>query len=73
MPNKPEEITITIDREQGIYLMESLTWSLGATERSQQRNPNDKALSNKYEALDDIMAQLQAVKRELWYGGKEVK
>jgi hypothetical protein len=61
------DITLTISPEQGVYLLESLTWSAQAAERSLNRR-EDSATREKWESLDDMLAQLQAAKRDCWYG-----
>lgn len=64
------DITITITPEQGVFLLESLDWSLQATEKSLQRRDTPETRT-KWQALDDIMAQMQELKRS-WYAPGDV-
>ena len=63
-----DEATITFTAEQASLLMESLQWSLQATERSMRSNPTNRRLAERWECFDDILAQLQEVKRDRMYG-----
>lgn len=64
------DITITITPEQGVFLLESLDWSLQATEKSLQRRDTPE-VRTKWQALDDIVAQMQECKRA-WYAPGDV-
>lgn len=61
-------ITIELTPEQAMYLTESVDWSIQATEKTLMRNEHNTAARAKWEALDDINAQLQEQKRINWYG-----
>lgn len=64
----PDTITIEVTREQGRYLLESIAWSLQAAERTLDKgnHTQQKNAAEKYRALDDVLAQLQEVKRDRW-------
>lgn len=61
-------ITIELTPEDAAYLLDSLNWSLQATERAIESRPDDARPRQKWESLDGIVAQLQEVKRDRWYG-----
>ena len=60
-------LTLELTADQTGVLIESLTWSLNATERT-LINSSTPAKLEKWGHLDDIMAQLQVAKRELLLG-----
>jgi hypothetical protein len=66
--NNFEEITITLHPDEAAVLVDSLSWSLQATERAIDARPDDPKPRAKWEALDSIFAQVQEVKRDRWYG-----
>lgn len=61
-------IILKVTVEGARALAESLDWSMQATERSIAKQGLTPRLSEKWEALDDLLAQLQTVKRDRWYG-----
>jgi hypothetical protein len=63
----PNTITITFDREAGVVLLESLSWSAQATERTLQGNPNNERAHDKWDVIEELIAQIQDAKRG-WYG-----
>jgi DNA-binding MarR family transcriptional regulator len=63
-----QEITLTLTTVQARALADSIDWSMQATERSIEERGRSKERTAKWEALDDILAQLQEVKRDRWFG-----
>lgn len=61
------DITLTIDPEAGNVLLESLNWSLQATERTLQNNPNNLKAHDKWDIVSDLLEQIQTAKQG-WYG-----
>lgn len=63
-----ENITITLNPEQARALLESIQWSKNAVEQAIERRPDDTRQRAKWGALDDVSAQLEEAKRDLWFG-----
>lgn len=66
------DLTLTISPTIGVYLLESIDWSITATENALIRNPNNTRNRQKWEALNDLAGQIQEAKAE-WFGEGEIE